>query len=68
MGFFTAQPLWISAAIIVGVPNPYGEAWAFFMHRCFAFDLLTTNNDVPGVKFVTLKGGGRTIGALGRAV
>jgi hypothetical protein len=54
MLFFTTQPLWLSALILVVPPTLFAMAAPFFIRRHITLSRLRTNNEVAGFKFATV--------------
>ncbi|HXL64887.1 MAG TPA: DUF4239 domain-containing protein [Xanthobacteraceae bacterium] len=52
--FLTSQPLWISAAILVGLPTVLAVLGPSLVRRCVTLEKLTTNNEIAGFKFATV--------------
>jgi hypothetical protein len=52
--FLTSQPIWVSAAILVGLPTVLALLGPFLVRRCVTFEKLTTNNEIAGFKFATV--------------
>ena len=52
--FLTSQPLWVAAAILVGVPTVLAVLGPFAVRRYVALERLTTNNEIAGFKFATV--------------
>ena len=52
--FFTSQPVWVSAAILVGFPTALAVLGPFVVRRYVALEKLTTNNEIAGFKFATV--------------
>jgi hypothetical protein len=52
--FLTSQPLWVAAAILVGVPTGLAVVGPFIVRRYVALEKLTTNNEIAGFKFATV--------------
>ena len=51
--FLTTLPLWVSGALLVGVPTLLAMAGPIVVRRYVSLDRLTTNNEVAGFKFAT---------------
>ena len=54
MMFFTTQPLWLSAVLLVGLASLVAMAGPVFVRRRVSLDRLSTNNEVAGFKFATV--------------
>src|ERR1700684_3078379 len=52
--FLTSQPLWISGAILVGLPTILAVLGPSLVRRCVTLEKLTTNNEIAGFKFATV--------------
>jgi Protein of unknown function (DUF4239) len=52
--FFTTQPLWASAAILVGLTTVLAMLGPSLVRRYVALERLTTNNEIAGFKFATV--------------
>lgn len=52
--FLTSQPLWVAAAILVGVPTVLAVLGPFVVRRYVTLERLTTNNEIAGFKFATV--------------
>lgn len=52
--FLTSQPLWLSAAILVGLPTALSILGPYLVRRCVTLEKLTTNNEIAGFKFATV--------------
>lgn len=52
--FLTSQPLWVAAAILVGVPTILAVLGPFAVRRYVTLEKLTTNNEIAGFKFATV--------------
>jgi len=52
--FLTTQPLWVSAAVMVGLPTMLAVLGPFVVRRYVALERLTTNNEIAGFKFATV--------------
>jgi len=52
--FLTAEPLWASGVLIVGVGTGVGVAAPILIRRSVGLESLRTNNEVAGFKFATV--------------
>jgi hypothetical protein len=52
--FFTTQPLWVSAPILVGLTTTLAMLGPGLVRRFVALERLTTNNEIAGFKFATV--------------
>jgi len=52
--FLTTQPLWVSAAILVGLSTALAMVGPALVRRFVALERLTTNNEIAGFKFATI--------------
>src|ERR1700728_3918107 len=52
--FLTSQPLWVSAAILVGLPTVLAVLGPSLVRSCVTLEKLTTNNEIAGFKFATV--------------
>jgi hypothetical protein len=52
--FLTSQPLWLSAAIIVGLGTALSMLGPTIVRRHVALERLTANNEIAGFKYATL--------------
>ncbi len=52
--FLASLPLWISAALIVGLPTAVAMCGPVLIRRRFSLERLTTNNEIAGFKFATV--------------
>jgi hypothetical protein len=52
--YLTTQPLWLTAAVLVGLTTLLAMLGPYLVRRYVAIDRLTTNNEIAGFKFATV--------------
>jgi hypothetical protein len=52
--FLTAQPLWITGVLLVGLTTVIAMLGPIIVRRCVGLQKLSTNNEVAGFKFATV--------------